>query len=157
MNNQDPQHEGFTLEYSRITDQIYLGSDLCSAEVCKLHEPVFKELGITVEISLTAELKDTPTDMTTYCWIPVVDNKAPTNNQFDLAGQIINTTVEQEGKVYIHCRLGHGRSPTVLAAYFIKFKNMSDKEAVSFIQKGRPEAHPTDVQLDALEKYYKNG
>jgi len=155
MNDQIPPADGFTVEYSKITEQIYLGSDLCSPEVCKLHGPVFAQLGITTEISLTAELKDTPTDMVTYCWIPVVDNMAPSVDQFDLGTQIINTVVNQGGKIYIHCRLGHGRSPTMLAAYFIRFKGLSDKQALEFVQKGRSEAHPTQVQLEALEKYFQ--
>src|SRR3989344_9445490 len=125
----------YILEYSEITENIYLGSDLCSPRVCKLHEPEFRKLGVTVEISLTAELKDTPTNnVALYSWIPVKDEEAPSVDQLDLGSEIINKAVIQGRKIYIHCRLGHGRSPTMLAAYLIRFQNMTVASALDFIR-----------------------
>lgn len=144
----------YELEHSQITENIYLGSDLCSPQVCKLHEPEFKKLGVTVEISLTAELKDTPTDnVVIYCWIPVIDEQAPSDDQFNLGTSVINEAVLQGRKAYIHCKLGHGRSPTMLAAYFIRFQGKTMDEALLLIKQQRPEAHPNDEQIEALRKY----
>jgi len=146
----------FQLEYSKITENIYLGSDLCSPQVCKLHEPEFEKLGVTVEISLTAELKDTPTNnVVLYSWIPVKDEEAPSVDQLDLGSEIINKAVIQGRKVYLHCRLGHGRSPTMLAAYLIRFQNMTVVDALNFIKEKRAEIHPNDKQMRALSIYAK--
>jgi protein-tyrosine phosphatase len=153
--NTDSEKE-YELEYSQITENIYLGSDLCSPNVCKLHEPEFKKLGVTVEISLTAELKDTPTNnVVIYSWIPVPDEEAPSDDQLDLGTDLINKAVLQGRKVYLHCKLGHGRSPTMLAAYFVRFKKMAPDEALKAILEKRPEVHPNDLQINALRKYAK--
>ena len=146
----------YELEYSQITDNIYLGSDLCSPRVCKLHEPEFRKLGVTVEISLTAELKDTPTNnVAIYCWIPVEDKHAPSPDQFDFGTSVINEALLQKRKVYIHCRLGHGRSPIMLAAYFIRFQRMTSDEALKAIMEKRPEINPVKEQIEALNRYQR--
>lgn len=146
----------FQLEYSKITENIYLGSDLCSPQVCKLHEPEFKKLGVSVEISLTAELKDTPTNnVVIYAWIPVKDESSPSEDQLDLGSEIINMAVNQGRKVYLHCRLGHGRSPTMLAAYLIRYQKMAVADALEFIKQSRAEIHPNDEQMQTLSIYAK--
>jgi hypothetical protein len=139
--NTDSEKE-YELEYSQITENIYLGSDLCSPRVCKLHEPEFRKLGVTVEISLTAELKDTPTNnVAIYCWIPVEDKHAPSPDQFDFGTSVINEALLQKRKVYIHCRLG--------------FQRMTSDEALKAIMEKRPEINPVKEQIEALNRYQR--
>jgi len=157
MDKDNPNLEKeYILEYSEITENIYLGSDLCSPRVCKLHEPEFRKLGVTVEISLTAELKDTPTNnVAIYCWIPVEDKHAPSPDQFDFGTSVINEALLQKRKIYIHCRLGHGRSPTMLAAYFIRFQKTTPENALNLIKEKRPEVHLIEEQVEALNRYQR--
>lgn len=42
--------------------------------------------------------------------------------------------------VYLHCKSGVGRSATVLAAYLMKYKNMTLDEAIETVQRDRPDA-----------------
>ncbi|MBH1988669.1 MAG: dual specificity protein phosphatase family protein [Myxococcaceae bacterium] len=42
--------------------------------------------------------------------------------------------------VYLHCKSGVGRSATVLAAYLVKHQNLSLEEAISLVQRDRPDA-----------------
>jgi protein-tyrosine phosphatase len=58
-------------------------------------------------------------------------------------------------KVYVHCKHGHGRAPTLVAAYFIR-EGMTVQEAIDKISKHRPAIHPTDEQLEALQNYAKS-
>ncbi|MEK6853994.1 MAG: dual specificity protein phosphatase, partial [Nanoarchaeota archaeon] len=55
-------------------------------------------------------------------------------------------------KVYVHCKAGHGRSPTLVAAYFI-LKGKSVKEALVSVRRKRPGIHPTYAQMKALKKF----
>ncbi len=56
-------------------------------------------------------------------------------------------------KVYVHCRNGHGRSPTLVAAYLIRFEKKSLQEAEKLILKTRPEVHIEDSQHKALTEF----
>lgn len=42
--------------------------------------------------------------------------------------------------VYLHCKSGVGRSATVLAAYFMKYENMTLDQAIDRVQRDRPDA-----------------
>ena len=61
--------------------------------------------------------------------------------------------VELGKKIYVHCKNGHGRAPTLVAAYLIKTKGMTTDEAVAFIKERRPSIHPEDSQKKALDTY----
>src|SRR3990172_6055779 len=146
--------EDHSFDYSKITDNIYIGSDLCKGHVCPIHSQQFKELGVTAEINLTAEHKETPPDhMDIYAWIPVEDRKAPSPDQLEVGTSIIDQMVARGKKIYIHCKVGHGRSPTMVAAYFIRFKGMDVNQALLAVREKRPEIHPEDEQLKALEEF----
>jgi atypical dual specificity phosphatase len=140
-----------SFDYSKITDNIYIGSDLCKGNVCPIHAGQFKALGVRAEINLTAEHKETPPDeMDIYAWIPVKDHMAPSPGQFDLGASIIDQIVSKGKTIYVHCKVGHGRSPTMVAAYLIRYKGMGVDEAISFIAASRPGIHPEDLQKEAL-------
>lgn len=144
------------LEYSKITDQVYVGSDFCCGRDCRDHAEEFKKLGVSVEISLTAEKKEIPPDnLDLYSWMPIVDECPPTPDQFDLGVAIINQAVKNGKTVYVHCINGHGRSPTMVAAYLIRHKGMDVDEAIDFIAKKRLEVHVEDVQREALKEFAK--
>jgi len=149
-------NESCDLDYSKIIDFIYLGSDFCCGRNCKDHAQEFGKLGVKVELVLTEEEKEIPPDdLDLYAWIPVKDKTAPTNDQFDLGTSIINQAVVNEKIIYIHCMNGHGRSPTMLASYFIKFKKMTANEAMKRVIEKRSEVHFEEAQSQALKEYEK--
>ena len=146
--------EDHSFDYSKITDNIYIGSDLCKGTFCPIHSEQFKALGVTAEINLTAEHKEIPPDhMDIYAWIPVEDRKAPTLDQLEVGTSIIGQMVSKGKTIYIHCKIGHGRSPTMVAAYLIRFKGMEVDEAVSLVGQKRPAIHLEDEQLGVLEAF----
>lgn len=141
-------------DYSKITDYIYIGSDLCKGMSCPIHGAEFKELGILVEINLEIERKELPPDgIGIYAWLPVKDHEAPTQEQLDFGSAIINEAVLNNQKVYVHCKNGHSRSPTMVAAYFIRFKGKHVDEAVAEILHFRNEVHLEFSQREALAKF----
>lgn len=142
------------MDYSQITDNIFIGSDLCKLGSCPIHGPEFEKLGILVELNLSAEKKETPPDgIDIYSWIPIGDKRAPTQEQLDLGTAIINEAVRNGKNVYVHCKNGHGRSPTMVAAYMIRYLGRKVDEAIATILHKRNEVHLEFSQREALGKF----
>lgn len=118
-------------EYKKITNKIYLGTNQC----CRHHfnKSLLKK-GIEADISLEKESLDTPFGVKYFLWLPVKDHTAPTQSQLKIGADTIKNFVDNNIKVYIHCKRGHGRSPTLVAAYFI-LEGMTAKDAIKFIKK----------------------
>lgn len=142
-------HTKNQFEYNQITDHIYLGTNQC----CQSHfSKELLEKGITADISLEEEHVDTPYGVEMYLWLPVKDHMPPSHDQLDLGVAAIQKIISQGKKVYIHCKNGHGRGPTLLAAYLIK-DNMAAEEAISFIKSRRPSIHLEGTQIKALKEF----
>lgn len=108
--------------------------------------------GITADISLEEDHLDAPFGVEFYAWIPVKDNTAPTRDQFELGVSILEKIVLLKKKVYVHCKYGHGRAPTLVAAYLIK-QGKTVNEAIEFIKSKRPSMHLEEVQIKALKAW----
>jgi len=157
MNDLTPKgrNDGHVFDYSVVTKNIILGSDFCNGRGCKEHGDEFKKLSVTSEINLSVEKKETPPDdIESYTWMPIVDGYAPSIEQLDIGTAAINESVGNERIIYIHCTNGHGRSPTLVAAYLIRYKNLSVEDARALIEEKRPEIHIEDTQKEALNKYF---
>ncbi len=150
------RNDGHEFDYSKIDENIYIGSNLCTGRVCPVHTEDFKKLGVCVEINLDDERKEIPPDdIESYTWMPVVDGYPPNPIQLDLGTSLMNEAIKGGRTVYIHCRNGHGRSPTLVAAYLIRHKGMAVDEAEKFIEESRPEIHIEKRQRKALEEFSK--
>ncbi|MFA5954927.1 MAG: dual specificity protein phosphatase family protein [Patescibacteria group bacterium] len=137
------------LEYNQITDNIYVGTNQC----CQTHfDESLKVLGLTADLSLEENRIDEPFGVEFYLWLPVIDLTAPSPDQFVIGVQFLKTLVSLNRKVYVHCQMGHGRAPTIVAAYLIS-QGRSVSEAIAFIKERRPVIHLEDVQVVALQEY----
>ncbi len=110
---------------------------------------------IKADISLEKERIDTPFGVDYYLWLPTKDHTAPSQKQLKIGVEFIKNLIKNKVKAYVHCQRGHGRAPTLVAAYLIS-KGKTVKQAVDFIKKKRPVIHPNKIQLNALKKF-KNG
>ncbi len=138
------------LQFNQITEQIYLGTNLCCTAIP--HVKVLLDLGIKADIDLEEERQEQISGVDTYLWLPVKDHEAPTQEQLDTGVSVIDRLVKNQKKIYIHCKNGHGRSPTLLAAYFIS-QGMEVNEAIEKIRSKRPEIHIREVQIEALKSF----
>lgn len=140
------------LEYSYITDGIYIGTNQC----CQTHfdEQLRKE-GIEADISLEEDRVDAPFGVQFYMWIPIKNHTAPTHEQFDFGVSVLEKLVEMKKKAYVHCQNGHGRAPTMLAAYLVKTGKNVD-EAIDLIKTKRPTIHLEKVQKESLVEFSKH-
>ena len=149
------RNDGHDMDYSVITDSIFIGSDLCKGGVCKIHGEEFKRLGVKFEINLSLENNELPPKdgLGGYTWLPVTDGRPPSEKQLDVGSCIINEMVGDGSKIYIHCKNGHGRSPTLVAAYLIRFEGKTAEEAEKIIKEKRPEIHIEENQKKVLGGY----
>lgn len=138
------------LDYNYITDGIYIGTNQC----CTTHfdERLTKE-GIEADVSVEDERLDQPYGVSFYTWIPVKNHTAPTQEQLQMGINILENLVKSGKKTYLHCKNGHGRAPTMMAAYLMKTKGMTPEKAEAFIKERRPSIHLEDVQRKSLQEF----
>lgn len=137
------------MNFSKITDRIYIGTNFC----CDTHfAPELLERGVTYDLSLEEDRVDTPIGGAAYLWLPIKDGYAPNEQQFSVGISFIDLAVRTGRRVYVHCKNGHGRAPTMVAAYFIKM-GMSVDDALALIATHRPEIHMNEIQIAALRAY----
>lgn len=147
--NSHPQTPIF--EYDYITDGIYIGTNQC----CRTHfDEKLKKEGITADISLEENRLDAPFGVDFYIWMPVQDHTAPSPDQLDFGVMALNKFVSVGKKVYVHCKNGHGRAPTLVAAYLVS-KGKSPGEAEAFVKSKRPSIHLEEQQRQALRNFSK--
>lgn len=139
-------------DFSQITETVFLGTNLCCHS--KSHIQELLDIGITAEIDLEKERQEKAPDVPVYLWLPVTDKEAPTVEQLAAGVGLITQMSKAGKKVYVHCKNGHGRSPTMVAAYLIS-EGKFVSEAIDLIKAARPEIHLEEVQLKALENYHQ--
>ncbi|MEX1014027.1 MAG: dual specificity protein phosphatase [Candidatus Paceibacterota bacterium] len=150
MNKKNTPNSHSQVNYNQITDSIFIGTNFC----CMAHfDEDLLDKNITIDISLEEERIDTPFGVEAYLWLPTEDNYAPNQYQFETGVEAIKNAIDNNKKVYVHCKNGHGRSPTLVIAYFMKHEDMNLKEAKDLIKSKRPEIHLHDPQIEGLKKY----
>jgi dual specificity MAP kinase phosphatase len=142
-------HKGF--DYDQIDDQVFIGTNMC----CQIgfdRELLTKK--VRGDISLEELRVDAPTGVDYFLWLPTNDHEAPTLEKLTLGVQTLDFLISRKIKVYIHCKNGHGRAPTLHIAYLVK-KGMEIDEAIKYVQAKRPSIHLSAAQLEGL-KIFKN-
>lgn len=146
-----PHAHSSTLDYDEVTDGIFIGTNQC----CQAHfDERLSRGGITANISLEEERVDQPYGVSFYVWLPVKDKTAPTQEQLQFGVTALEKFVAMGTKVYVHCKLGHGRAPTLVTAYLVKC-GKSVRDAINFVSNKRDHVHIEDVQRAALEEFAK--
>ncbi len=138
-------------DYQQITDLVYIGTNMC----CQFG--FAKELlskGVRVDISLEDLRIDAPHGVDYFLWLPTPDHLPPTPDALILGVQMLEFCAARQLPAYIHCRNGHGRAPTLFAAYLIKQGNTLE-QALAIIHAKRPTAAITDAQKVGLKAYAK--
>lgn len=143
--------EHLSFDYDQITPYIFIGTNEC----CQMH--FNKQLlgkHIAANISLEQEQIDASYGVKYFLWLPVRDHAAPTGTQLMVGANALADLVDAKVKTFVHCKNGHGRSPTLVAAYFI-LRGMSAEEAISFVESKRRAAHIEPPQKQVLKKFAK--
>ena len=143
------KHPQNKLDFNYIADDIYIGTNQC----CQTHfDEKLKMEGITADISLEEERIDAPFGVEFYVWIPVKNHTAPAPDQLEFGVSVLEKLVAMKKKVYVHCKNGHGRAPTLVAAYLVR-NGKKPREAELFIKTKRSSIHLEEVQREALQDF----
>ena len=142
-------HEnGGKLDYNYIDQGIYIGNNQCCS--LGLAEVLEKEK-IIADISLEDERLDHPFGVESYLWLPTKDLTPPSEEQLRLGIAHLQNLVSRQTRVYVHCKNGHGRSTTLVAAFFMS-QGMTFDAAVNIIKDKRPGVHLDPSQEEMLRK-----
>jgi hypothetical protein len=147
-----PAHESGIpdFEYSEITPLVSIGTNQCCADHFK-EELLAK--GYAADISLEKERLDAPFGASFFLWLPTVDHSPPTLDQLSVGTSTLHHLIEADVRTYVHCKNGHGRAPTLVAAYLIRYQDMSPEDAVATIRNHRPSIHLEESQIAALKNF----
>lgn len=137
---------------SLILPNLYLGGQY------GLHAmETFDEWGVTAVVnmrihSIHQDFRSVPLKILN---LPTPDYYAPTQKQLEKGVEFIQNEINNGGKVYIHCRQGEGRGPTMTIAYLIT-TGLTLEHAIQLVKKVRTFIHPTKNQIQALKEFEAN-
>lgn len=138
---------------SMVTPQLFVGGQFFERGLARL-----KNWGITAVVNMRMHH---PPQFEHLTWLkalhlPTIDNTAPSMEHLQQGITFITNEIKQGGKVYVHCRAGEGRGPTMAIAYLISTRlTLADAEAL--VKKVRTFIKITPPQrqrLQELEKLY---
>jgi dual specificity MAP kinase phosphatase len=137
------------LKYSQITHELFLGGQYGIRAI-----PLMQRLGITGIVNMrTKSLADTTfSQHFALCNLPTPDFHAPSMKALRSGVSFIKDQVDQGGKVYIHCRLGEGRGPTMVIAYLLTL-GMTYEDALRSVKKVRPFVNLSKAQVEKLHAF----
>ena len=148
----DMQPHQAMLDYHFIADGIFVGTNQC----CTTHlDEMLRNEGITVDISLERERLDQPFGVEAYLWLPTEDHTPPSEDQLAMGAAFIERAVALRKKIYAHCKNGHGRAPTLVAAYFMRYRGKTLEDSVALLKEQRPSVHFQNSQIEALNHFAK--
>lgn len=143
-----------TLKRSQITASLFLGSQYNLIGLRKL-----KALGVTAIINMRMHsvYSEARYEGFRYLHLPTPDNTAPSMDALIKGADFTDAEIKNGGKVYIHCRQGLGRGPTMTIAYLMK-TGLTFDDAFALVKKVRPFIHPDPCQVERLtelERFYQ--
>lgn len=134
--------------WHEVAPGLFLGRRLTGREAARLQPDAVVDL--TCEFSEPRLLRERR-----YLALPVLDTAAPTPEQMQQGVDWIESALA-DGRVYVHCALGHGRSATLVAAWFLATRRcatVAEAEAQIKAVRSAIAFHPP--QEAALEAFIK--
>src|SRR3954469_7966022 len=143
-----------TLRRSQITANLFLGGQYNLTGLKRL-----KAMGVSAIINMRMHsiYQAAQYEGFHYLHLPTIDNTAPLLEDLMKGAEFAHEEIKAGGKVYIHCRQGLGRGPTMAIAYLLKM-GATYEDAFATVKKTRTFINPRPEQvqrLKELENYYK--
>lgn len=135
--------------YSQLSPKIYLGGQYKPRAYKS-----FKQWGVTGIVNMRSTAPAQPPKGFEILHLATKDWRAPNLELLTKGVHFIDKKIADGGGVYIHCRQGEGRGPTMAAAYLIS-QGLTVDQAIDHIRKMRPVAHPNKSQVKQLRLWAK--
>lgn len=137
-----------TLRRCQITSDLFLGSQYSHLGLRKL-----KSLGITAIVNMREHsvYEEARYEGVQYLHLPTVDNTPPPLDVLKKGIDFVDAEIKNGGKVYIHCRQGLGRGPTMTIAYLIS-TGLTYDDAFAMVKKVRTFINPRPSQITRLKE-----
>ena len=142
---------GKTFSGSKILPNLWIANHESTCDLQSLKDRNIKHI-ICAVLGLTARF---PNDFH-YYMLRIRDTNEDIYQYFDYIADLIQKCLSKNEPVLVHCRHGVSRSVTLVAAYLIKFCNMTVKEAIEFIQQSRQCANPIPPFRHQLASFEEN-
>jgi diacylglycerol kinase (ATP) len=136
-----------SLKSSQIAPNLYLGGQYRPWAI-----PVLKSWGVTGVVNMRMLRRPSTSPGLEVLNLPTRDHHAPSIESLRQGVEFIDRHLAAGGGVYMHCRLGEGRGPTMAAAYLIS-KGMRPQDAVAHIARFRRMVRPNASQLRQLARF----
>jgi dual specificity MAP kinase phosphatase len=132
-----------------VTPQLYVGG---AYKVRGLQ--LLKKWGVTAVVNMRKKSfqQASHADWLDYLHLPTQDLTPPSIEKLNAGVAFIQRHISNGGKVYVHCRWGEGRGPSMAAAYLIS-TGMTTEDAITSIKQVRPFISLTKVQREQLENF----
>lgn len=151
------------MAYNKIDDGIWLGS-MMSLQARKS----LREAGVTHILSVL-DVQAMGTSVENFENLPIFEDfehlyisvedvdEEDMLQYFDKALSFMDNAISSGGGVLVHCIAGISRSATFVCAYLMRRNKWGPSEALSFVQKSRPAAHPNEGFMEQLRVFYDCG
>jgi atypical dual specificity phosphatase len=140
--------------FDEVTPQLWLGG----APTYDRDYDFLREAGITAVVNIRAERDDDrefyEQNGIDYLRLKVPDVMVPSADDLDKGAAFINEHVNRGDVVLVHCAKGRGRSATLLAAYLMRFRNLSYEQAKSLLVSKRSLVHLQTRHRKTLESWF---
>ena len=138
-----------TRRFSRVTEHLALGGQYTRKGLARL-----QKRGLTSVVNMRGEYDEQRHGFAPefYCYLPTVDNHAPTMECLHKGVQFMHQEVDAGRRIYVHCWEGVGRAPTMLAAYLVS-TGLKPAEAWGQIKAVRPFIRPSLAQVQQVDLF----
>ncbi|MEM0927173.1 MAG: dual specificity protein phosphatase family protein [Planctomycetota bacterium] len=85
--------------------------------------------------------------------IPTTDFTHPRLQDVSEAVEFVQRHVENDEKVYIHCKAGRARSATVAICWLMKYRGLSAEEAQAHLLESRPHTNPRLTERPVVKAF----
>lgn len=134
--------------FSKITPNLFLGGQPYVRGLRTL-----KKWGITAVVSMRETIPFAfYASNFKVLHLPTVDQTPVKLTDLQKGVLFIDEQIKNNGKVYIHCRFGEGRGPSMVIAYLIS-QGITYDDAIAQVRKVRTFIRPTIEQITRLKEF----
>ena len=139
--------------FTFITPQLYLGGQYNLRGFKVILRREFTGIVNMREVSVH-NLDNIDTLGVKYLHLPTKDLTAPKLEDLQKGIEFIKNEIDVGGKVYVHCKHGEGRGPSMAISYLIS-TGMTLVDALELVRRTRGFIRPTNVQMERLKEVEK--